>query len=114
MHGRTAARQNRLLLPGDGDGLISLIHVADMARAVVAAAENAPPGSVYNIVDDEPLSYKRLFTYIAAQLDKNAPLAGGPIFLPSLGCANARVKNELPWQPSYPSYRSGLALRPSC
>ena len=111
---RTAARQNRLLLPGDGDGLISLIHVADMARAVVAAAENAPPGSVYNIVDDEPLSYKRLFTHIAAQLDRSAPLAGGPIFLPSLGCANDRVKNELPWQPSYPSYRSGLALRPSC
>ncbi len=106
---RQAAWQSRLALPGDGSDLISLVHVVDMARAVVAATEHAPPGSVYNIVDDEPVSYKRLFTYIAAQLDMAAPQAGGPKFLPSLGCSNAKVKQELSWQPSYPGYRSGLA-----
>lgn len=105
---RQAARQNRLALPGDGSGLISLVHVVDMARAVVAATEQAPSGSVYNIVDNEPVSYKRLFTYIAIQLDAAAPQADGPKYLPSLGCSNARAKQELPWQPSYPSYRSGL------
>lgn len=105
---RQAARQNRLALPGDGSDLISLVHVVDMARAVVAATEQAPSGSVYNIVDDEPVSYKRLFTYIAVQLDAAAPQADGPKYLPSLGCSNARAKQELPWQPSYPSYRSGL------
>lgn len=106
---RQAARQNRLALPGDGRDLISLVHVVDMARAVVAATEHTRSGSVYNIVDDEPVSYKRLFTYIAAQLDLAAPQAGGPKYLPSLGCSNARVKQELSWQPSYPGYRSGLA-----
>lgn len=106
---RQAARQGRLALPEDGGDLISLVHVVDMARAVVAATEKAPSGSVYNIVDDEPVSYKRLFAYIAAQLGTAAPPAGGPKFLPSLGCSNAKVKQELSWRPAYPSYRSGLA-----
>jgi nucleoside-diphosphate-sugar epimerase len=106
---RQAARQNSLTLPGDGSDLLSLVHVVDMARAVVTATECARPGSIYNIVDDEPVSYKRLFTYIAAQIDMPAPKEGGPKFLPSLGCRNARIKEELSWQPSYPSYRSGLA-----
>ena len=106
---REAARQGRLALPGDGDDLISLIHVVDMARAVVATTENAPSGSVYNIVDDKPVSYKELFTYITTQLDTALPTAGGPKFLPSLGCSNARAKQDLSWQPAYPSYLSGLA-----
>ncbi|HKZ85310.1 MAG TPA: NAD(P)H-binding protein [Anaerolineae bacterium] len=106
---RQAAWQGRLMLPHDGSDLISLVHVVDMARAVVTATENAPSGSVYNIVDDEPVSYKRLFTHVAAQLNTAAPQAGGPKFLPSLGCSNAKIKQELSWQPSYPSYRSGLA-----
>jgi nucleoside-diphosphate-sugar epimerase len=106
---RMEARENQLMLPGDGTDLISLIHVVDMARAVVAAVENPVPQSIYNIVDDKPVSYKRLFSYITAQLDLSAPEAGGPKILPSLGCSNARVKKELLWQPAYPSYMSGLA-----
>jgi nucleoside-diphosphate-sugar epimerase len=94
---RQAAQQGRLALSGDGGDLISLVHVVDMACAVVAATEGAPPGSVYNIVDDEPVSYKRLFADIAAQLNTAAPLAGGPKFLPSLGCSNAKVKQKLSW-----------------
>ncbi len=103
------ARQGRLAFPDTGDDLISLVHVVDMARAVVAATEHAPAQSVYNVVDDEPVSYRRLFSYIAAQLDTAAPHAGGPNVLPSLGCSNTRIKQELAWQPAYPGYRSGLA-----
>ncbi len=106
---RQAARQGRLVFPDTGDDLISLVHVVDMARAVVAATEDAPARSMYNVVDDEPVSYKRLFTYIAAQLDTVAPRAGGPKVLPSLGCSNTRIKQELAWQPAYRGYRSGLA-----
>jgi 2-alkyl-3-oxoalkanoate reductase len=106
---RQAARQGDLLLPGDGSDLISLIHVVDMARAVVVAAEDAPPGSVYNVVDDEPASYAELFAYVAAQLGVAAPQPGGPRMRSSFGCSNARIKQELAWQPAYPSYRSGLA-----
>lgn len=105
---RQAAREGLLELPGDGSDLVSLVHVVDMARAVVAATENAPPGSVYNVVDDEPVSYERLFAYIAAQVGGPEPNRGGPRVLRSFGCSNARAKRELGWQPAYPSYRSGF------
>jgi len=106
---REDARQGRLMLPGDGSDLISLVHVVDMARAVVMAAESASPGSIHNVVDDEPVSYKSLYTYIAAQIDAPAPQPGGRKAPRSLGCSNAKIKRDLSWQPVYPSYRSGLA-----
>ena len=106
---RKAAADGSMRLPGDGSALLSLVHVVDMARAVVVAAENAPCGSIYNVVDDDPVSFKRLFGYVAAQLRAPEPVAGGPTSLPSLGCTNTRIKGDLPWQPSYATYRSGLA-----
>lgn len=106
---RQSAREGNLTLPGDGSDLISLVHVVDMARAVIAALERAPAGSIYNIVDDEPASYKRLFDHIAAQLDADPPRSGGPKFLPSLGCSNAKARQELGWSPAYPNFLSGLA-----
>ncbi len=106
---REAARRGELTLPGDGSDQISLIHVVDMARAVVLATESAQPGSVYNVVDDEPATYAQLFAYVAAQEDGPAPKAGGPHIRLSFACSNARIKQELDWQPAYPTYRSGLA-----
>jgi nucleoside-diphosphate-sugar epimerase len=106
---RQAARAGTLQLPGGGSDLISLIHVVDMARAVVLAAEGAPPGSIYNVVDDAPAHYADLLAYVAAQAGASPPQAGGPQRMASFGCSNARIKRELGWQPAYPSYRSGLA-----
>jgi nucleoside-diphosphate-sugar epimerase len=106
---RESARQGNLRLPGDGSGLISLIHVVDMARAIVLAMESAARGSIYNVVDDEPVSYKDLYTYVTAQLGFPDPQAGGPVLRPSLGCSNALIKNELKWLPAYPTFHSGLA-----
>jgi nucleoside-diphosphate-sugar epimerase len=106
---RQDAKQRTLMLPGDGNDLISLIHVVDMVRAIIAAAEDRSDVTVYNIVDDEPVSYKILFNYISEQLNVENPETGGPKFLPSLGCSNVKAKQELSWQPVFPSYRSGLA-----
>ncbi len=102
-------RQWQFILPGDGYDLISMIHVVDFARAVVAAVANASAGSIYNIVDDEPVSHMQLFGYVAAQLGVEPPPTGGAKFLPSLGCSNAKARKELEWKPAYSSYRAGLA-----
>ena len=109
-----SAQQGRLQIPGEGSDLMSLIHVVDMARAVVAAIENAPSptGKIYNIVDDEPVKVWDLFRYVAAQAGAPAPQAGGPKYLPSLGVRNVRAQIELAWRPVYPNYRIGLAYRP--
>lgn len=106
---RQAAREGRLTLPGDGSDQLSLVHVVDMARAVVAAAESAAGGSTYNVVDDEPVTYRRLFTYLTTQLGVEPPTTGGPRVLPSLACSNAKARRDLGWSPMYPTYRSGLA-----
>lgn len=106
---RQAARNGELVLPGDGSDRISLVHVVDMARAVVVAVESAPSGSVYNVVDDEPPTYAQLFAYVAAQAGVSPPAAGGQRMRQSFACTNAKIRRELGWQPAYPSYRSGLA-----
>lgn len=106
---RQSVRSDDFRLPGDGTRLMSLVHVADMARAVVRSAELAPPGRIYNIVDDEPVSFRTVFEYLAAREHRPAPRSGGPVALPSLACSNARAKAELDWSPAFPTFRSGLA-----
>ncbi len=106
---REAAVAGALQLPGDGTGYISLIHVVDLARAVVQSVESALSRVIFNVVDNEPVTYHSLFAYIAAQLSASPPLPGGPPYLPSLRCSNARIKRALGWEPIFPSFRSGLA-----
>jgi 2-alkyl-3-oxoalkanoate reductase len=112
---RQAAQAGTLQLPGDGAALLSLVHVVDMARAVVMAVERAAARSIYNVVDDEPVDYRTLYRYIAAQVNGAEPRPGGEgafrgeVVLPSLGCRNTRMKTELGWEPLYATYRAGLA-----
>lgn len=107
---RQSARNDDFRLPGDGNMLMSLIHVADMAQAIVLCAEVASAGSIYNIVDDEPISYRTLYKYIAAQENRPEPAAGGSGFLPSLACSNIQARVALKWHPAYPTFRSGVAM----
>ena len=106
---RRAAQAGTLQLPGDGTALISLVHVVDMARAVVIAVERAARQSIYNVVDDQPVDYRTLYNYLAAQVNGSDPRPGGEIVIPSLGCSNTRIKTELGWEPLYATYRAGLA-----
>lgn len=106
-----AAREGILHLPGSGTSLLSLIHVADMARAIVLAVESAPPRSLFNVVDDTPVSYRELYAHVAILAGARHTTPGdAPV--PSLGCDNTRLKEALGWTPAYPSYRSGLATAP--
>jgi nucleoside-diphosphate-sugar epimerase len=95
-------------MPGDGGELMSLIQATDLARAVVLAAEAAPPRSLLNVVDDRPATQRELFSYLAARLGAAAPGPGGERYLPSLGCSNARLKMALGWLPAFPTFLSGL------
>jgi nucleoside-diphosphate-sugar epimerase len=65
---QAAARAGTLQFPGDSGSVISLIHVVDMARAVVLAAELAATRSVYNVVDDLPITYAEFYQYVTAQV----------------------------------------------
>lgn len=106
---RIQAGSGQLRVPRNRNALISLVHVIDMSRAVVLAAENAKAGNIYNVVDDHPVSYGELFSFIARQFGASDPGVSNNE-LPSLGCSNQRIKTDLGWHPAFPSFRSGLAL----
>ncbi len=107
---RISAREGKLQMPGDGSALISLCHVTDMARAFVMALEQAPSRRVFNIVDDEPVSYCDLLSFVAAQMGAPEPQTQPDLSMLSLGCSNARFKSEVGWSPAYSTFRSGLAM----
>ena len=106
---RAALAKGELRLPGDGSAYLSLIHVADMAQAIVAAIEAETRDLIANIVDDHPPTYAELFGFLAAQAKAPPAQAGGPPGMASFRIRNARAKQRLGWRPFYADYRAGLA-----
>ncbi len=106
---RELARRGELAIPGDGGDFMSLVHVADMAEAVVLAAETGSGRFVVDAVDDEPVTCAELFRHIAAAEGAPEPSPGGPAAMPSFRVRNANAKRRLGWAPLYRTYRSGLA-----
>jgi nucleoside-diphosphate-sugar epimerase len=89
------------VVPCDGRSFVSLVHVADMAAAILAAVRHAPGGSTFNINAD-PLRQ-------GAYLDELAARSGAPPPLrdptrpcpPSFRCSNAAARATLHWAPEH-------------
>jgi nucleoside-diphosphate-sugar epimerase len=103
------ARAGKLRVPGDGSGYVSLVHIADMARATVAALERWPEHKTLVIADDRPVTWRELFTFIAQSAGATAPSEGGRIGFPSFRVRNARAREDLGWAPFYADYRAGVS-----
>ena len=118
--GRGHARQQLLRgearLDGDGSRWLNMIHRDDVAAAVLAAATSGQPGRVYNVTDDEPVRQRDFLEWLAA-------LHGLPMPGPGHGgegrsttrartdkrVSNRRLREELGWRPTFPTYRQGYA-----
>jgi nucleoside-diphosphate-sugar epimerase len=113
-------RKRRFPIIGNGAGVFSHIHIDDAAAATVAAISRGRPG-IYNIVDDEPAPMREWLPVLAKVLDAKPPrhipswlarlVAGDAATLmmtEGRGSSNAKAKNELRWQPHYPSWRQGF------
>jgi nucleoside-diphosphate-sugar epimerase len=108
-------------VPGRGDNWWDVVHVDDVASAVVLAL-TAPAGAVFHVVDDKPVRMDDFFQEVARLCGKRG-VGHAPLFLARLlrgkgavaaavrsaRSSNARLKAELGWSPRYPSYRLGLA-----
>lgn len=103
------AAAGKLKMPGDGSDYVSLVHIADMAAATVAAVERWPSHQTLIVCDDAPAQWREVFGFIAASLGQPAPQAGGAAGFPSFRLRNTRAKAALGWQPFYRSFREGLA-----
>src|SRR5262249_13220068 len=77
------ARRRMLPTIRDDRSRLSNIHVDDAASATVAALDRAPAGSVYDIVDDRPVSFSEIVESLAAAAHAPRPFAV-PVWLPRL------------------------------
>ena len=107
-----ALARRRMLPTVRGDqGLLPPIHLEDAASATVAALEHGTPGSIYDIVDDHPVSMSEMARTIAETVGAQKPFAI-PSWLPRLSApymaqvlsmrlplSNAKARAELGWRP---------------
>jgi nucleoside-diphosphate-sugar epimerase len=111
----------RFAVVGRGDNWWDVVRVEDVASACVDAAERAPGGSLYHVVDDEPIRYYD-FVALTAEAAGVGPPRRIPAWLARLAAggdpvaaavrsarsSNQRIKRELGWTPRYPTAREGV------
>jgi nucleoside-diphosphate-sugar epimerase len=111
----------RFAVIGSGQNWWDVVRVEDVATAFVDAAERAPSGALYHVVDDEPIRYYDFVALTAEALGVGRPrripawvaraVAGAdPVraVVRSARSSNALIKRELGWQPRFPSAREGV------
>ena len=114
-------RRRRLPVVGAGGGMFSFVHAEDAAGAIVAALAQPGP-ALFNVVDDEPAPVSEWLPVYAQALSAPAPravpawiarLLAGRVAVALMtelrGASNAKIKQELGWQPKYASWREGFA-----
>jgi nucleoside-diphosphate-sugar epimerase len=104
---RNQARTGQLKVPGDGNNYLSLIHISDMASAVVTVIEAPAERETYIAADDEPVTYNTFFGYLCTLEDAGSPGRDGPVTLPSFRARNTKLRN-LGWAPHCPTFRCGI------
>jgi nucleoside-diphosphate-sugar epimerase len=111
----------RFAVIGRGDNWWDVVRVEDVATALVDAAEKAPSGAVYHAADDEPIRYYDFIALTAKALGVGPPrripaglarIAAGrhavTAVTRSARSSNARLKEELGWEPRFPSAEQGV------
>jgi nucleoside-diphosphate-sugar epimerase len=111
----------RFAVIGRGDNLWDVVHVDDVACALVDALERAPAGETFHVADDEPIAYYDFIALSASALGIGRPrripawvarLAAGTNAVDAVvrgaRTSNAKVKGELGWAPRYPTAREGV------
>ncbi len=79
------------------------------------AFQEAPPGEVYNVVDDEPVSQLTLFHWLSERLGRGMPPSGqgDAVVNRKRGSSNKRISNrkltrQLGYSLRYPTFREGF------
>lgn len=102
---RTLLNQNWLVLPRGGRGLYNIVHVDDIAAAVITSLERQEAGLREYVLSSEALPFREWIDYIERRfgLDRHvrlpavlAPVARGPLrrLLSRLGRVPARLPAE--------------------
>ncbi len=112
----------RLAVIGSGANLWDVVHVEDVASAILLALDSERAvGRTYHVADDEPITFYEFMALTAEALGVGAPrripasvarLVAGrnavAAVVRSARSSNARIKAELGWTPRFPSARVGV------
>jgi nucleoside-diphosphate-sugar epimerase len=111
----------RFVVIGSGENWWDVVRSEDVASACVQAAERAPVGALYHVVDDQPIRYYEFVAQTAKALGVGPPRrvpawlarrAAGkdPVcaVMRSARSSNELIKRELGWQPRYPNAQEGV------
>ncbi|MCS1409173.1 MAG: 3 beta-hydroxysteroid dehydrogenase/Delta 5--_4-isomerase [Verrucomicrobia subdivision 3 bacterium] len=108
--------KNEAAMIGDGSRIMNMIHVDDLATAIICTLENGSPGQAYNLTDCRPVTQFDFFSWLAAKLGKPLPPSASESELrqrkravTNKRVSNQRLRNELHFKFQYPSYREGYA-----
>jgi nucleoside-diphosphate-sugar epimerase len=118
----TRLRQpGRFVVVGDGANLWDVVHVEDVANAIIDAAEKARPGACFHCADDHAVTQYEFLARTAQELGVSAPRrsprwlarlvkGSGPAttVVRSARTSNAKLKRELGWTPRYPTIETGI------
>lgn len=96
------------------------LHVQDLAEAVLAAMQRPQPDALYLLADDEPAPSHAVLAHAAVLSGRPMPPAQAwddpalPATLRRFYSSNKRIDSRaaraaLQWQPTFPTYREGLA-----
>jgi nucleoside-diphosphate-sugar epimerase len=110
----------RFAVIGRGDNQWDVVHVDDVVSALTLAID-APAGSTYHVVDDEPTTFYDFMALTAQTLGTGPPrripawvasLAAGrnavDAVVRSARSSNEKIKRELGWQPRFATARQGV------
>ncbi len=111
----------RFAVIGRGENMWDVVHVDDVVGALALAVEQAPSGSIYHVVDDEPISFYDFMSTTAEALGVGPPrripaalarlVAGAnavDAVTRSARSSNAKIKAELGWRPRFVTAREGV------
>jgi nucleoside-diphosphate-sugar epimerase len=112
----------RFAVIGRGENLWDVVHVDDVAAALVLSAEQARSGSIYHVADDEPITFYDFMALTAQALGVGPPrriplslarIAAGrnavAAVVRSARSSNVKIKQEMGWLPRFPTAREGVA-----
>lgn len=103
-------------LDNGGERYLNQIHRDDIAAALLHLSatpiECSSAAPVVNVADDQPITQREAYTWLAKKLDRPLPAAAAGPSERKRGASNKRVSNRkmraLGWQPKFPTFPIGM------
>jgi nucleoside-diphosphate-sugar epimerase len=103
-------------IAGSGERVMNMIHLEDLVGIICTALESAPPGEVYNVVDDQPVQQLDFYRWLSSTLGRQMPPFSGEEQanrkrpLTNKKVSNRKLRAELGYKFKHPTFREGYTL----